>query len=184
MRKGLRECPPMSQRPFFLLLVLLVAAKASADTFRLGILCTEQTIRSQIELYRVQHYGELPWAPGEVAQKQWAPLVDEDYLQLRGTPNPHVSEQVATTIVELTEPGDIGANIDRATAGWAWNSTDEMLYAIGVPQSLGCVLAEWELAQEREDRIWSLLKKAFAGAIVLAAFLYAARAFVARLPGA
>ncbi len=183
MRKGLRECPPMSLRPLFLLLVLLVAAKASADTFRLGILSTEQTIRSQIELYRVQHYGELPWAPGEVAQKQWAPLVDEDYLQLRGTPNPHVSEQVATTIVELTEPGDIGANIDRATAGWAWNSTDEMLYAIGVPYSVGCVVAQRELAQEREDRIWLLLK-AFAGVIVLAAFLYAARAFGTRLPGA
>ena len=168
----------MSLRPLFLLIVLLVAAKASADTFRLGILSTEQTIRSQIELYRVQHYGELPWAPGEVAQKQWGPLVDEDYLQLRGTPNPHVSEQVATTIVELTEPGDIGANIDRATAGWAWNSTDEMLYSIGVEE-----WEERELAQEREDRIWLLLK-AFAGAIVLAAFLYAARAFVTRLLGA
>ena len=182
MRKGLRECPPMSLRPLFLLLVLLVAAKASADTFRLGILSTEQTIRSQIELYRVQHYGELPWAPGEVAQKQWAPLVDEDYLQAAPR-NPCVSEEVATTIVELTEPGDIGANIDRATAGWAWNSTDEMLYAIGVPYSVGCVVAQRELAQEREDRIWLLLK-AFAGVIVLAAFLYAARAFVARLLGA
>ena len=182
MRKGLRECPPMSLRPLFLLLVLLVAAKASADTFRLGILSTEQTIRSQIELYRVQHYGELPWAPGEVAQKQWAPLVDEDYLQAAPR-NLHVSEAVATTIVELTEPGDIGANIDRATAGWAWNSTDEMLYSIGVPYSVGCVVAQREFAQEREDRIWLLLK-AFAGVIVLVAFLYAARAFGTRLLGA
>ena len=171
MRKGLRECPPMSQRPFFLLLVLLVAAKASADSGGFNILSVQQTIRSQIELYRGQHYDELPWAPGEVAQKQWAPLVDEDYLQAAPR-NLHVSEAVATTIVELTEPGDIGANIDRATAGWAWNSTDEMLYAIGVE--------EWELAQEREDRIWLLLK-AFAGLIVLVAFLYAARAFGTRL---
>ncbi len=178
MRKGLRECPPMSQRPFFLLLVLLVAAKASADSGGFNILSVQQTIRSQIELYRAQHDDDLPWALGEVAQKQWAPLVDEDYLQLRGTPNPHVSEQVATTIVELTEPGDIGANIDRATAGWAWNSTDEMLYSIGVEE-----WEERELAQEREDRIWLLLK-AFAGVIVLAAFLYAARAFGNRLLGA
>ena len=171
MRKGLRECPPMSLRPLFLLLVLLVAAKASADSGGFHILSVQQTIRSQIELYRVQHDDELPWAPGEVAQKQWAPMVDENYLQAAPR-NLHVSEEVATTIVELTEPGDIGANIDRATAGWAWNS----------PQSLGCVVAG-EFAQEREDRIWLLLK-AFAGAIVLAAFLYAARAFVARLLGA
>ena len=101
-------------------------------------------------------------------------MVDENYLQA-APHNLHVSEEVARTIVELTEPGDIGANIDRATAGWAWNSTDEMLYSIGVEA--------WELAQEREDRRWLLLK-AFAGVIVLAAFLYAARAFVARLLGA
>ena len=177
MRKGLRECPPMSQRPFLLLLVLLVAAKASADSFQLAILSSEQTNRSMIELYQVQHDDELPWAPGEVAQKQWTPLVDEDYLQAAPR-NPCVSEEVATTIVELTEPGDIGANIDRATAGWAWNSTDEMLYSIGVEE-----WEERELAQEREDRIWLLLK-AFAGLIVLVAFLYAARAFGNRLLGA
>ncbi len=177
MRTGLRECPPMSLRSLFLLLVLLVAAKASADSGGFNILSVQQTIRSQIELYRVQHDDELPWALGEVAQKQWAPLVDENYLQAAPR-NLHVSEAVATTIVELYEPGDIGANIDRATAGWAWNSTDEMLYSIGVEE-----WEERELAQEREDRIWLLLK-AFAGAIVLAAFLYAARAFVARLLGA
>ena len=177
MRKGLRECPPMSLRPLFLLLVLLVAAMASADSGGFNILSVQQTIRSQIELYRVQHDDELPWALGEVAQRQWAPLVDEDYLQAAPR-NANVSEEVATTIVELTEPGDIGANIDRATAGWAWNSTDEMLYSIGVEE-----WEERELAQEREDRIWLLLK-AFAGVIVLAAFLYAARAFVARLLGA
>ena len=51
MRKGLRECPPMSLRPLVLLLVLLVGAKASADSVRLNILVAEQTIRSQIELY-------------------------------------------------------------------------------------------------------------------------------------
>ncbi len=38
MRKGLRECPPISLRPLFLLLVLLVAAKASATSVRLNIL--------------------------------------------------------------------------------------------------------------------------------------------------
>ena len=171
----------MSLRPLFLLLVLLVAAKASADSGGFNILSVQLTIRSQIELYRVQHDDELPWALGEVAQRQWAPLVDENYLQAAPR-NLHVSEAVATTIVELYEPGDIGANIDRATAGWAWNSTDEMLYAIGVPQSLGCVVAG-EFAQEREDRIWSLLQKAFAGVIVLAAFLYAARPFVRRVVG-
>ncbi len=176
MSKGLRECPPMSLRPLFLLLVLLVAANASADSFQLSTLAQEQTIRSQIELYQVQHYDELPWAPGEVAQKQWAPLVDEDYLQTAPR-NFHVSEEVATTIIELTEPGDIGANIDRATAGWAWNSTDEMLYSICVEEWLAQEREDRELAQERKDRIWSLLKKAFAGVLVLAAFLYAARAF-------
>ena len=55
MRKGLRECPPMSLRLLFLLLVLLVAAKASADSGGFHILSVQQTIRSQIELYRVQH---------------------------------------------------------------------------------------------------------------------------------
>ncbi len=56
-----------------------------------------------------------------------------------------------------------------------------MLYSIGVKEWEEW--EEWELAQEREDRIWLLLK-AFAGAIVLAAFRYAARAFVAPLLGA
>ncbi len=183
MRKGLRECPSNSLRPLVLLLALLVAAKASASQpAGPNIDSIVQTVRSQIELYQVQHGDELPWAPGEVAQKQWAPLVDEKYLQVAPR-NRYVSEEVATTIVELTEPGDVGANIDRATAGWAWNSTDEILYAIGVPQSLGCAVAQWEFAQEREDRIWSLLMKAFAGVIVLAAFLYAARPFVRRVIG-
>ncbi len=54
-------------------------------------------------------------------------------------------------------------------------------HAIGVPQSLGCVVAEWEFAHEREDRIWLRLMKAFARVIVLAAFLYAARPFVRRV---
>ncbi len=162
---------------------LLLGAEASAsEAAGPNIDSIVQTVRSQIELYRVQHDDELPWAPGEVAQKQWTPLVDEDYLQAAPR-NPCVSEEVATTIVELTEPGDIGANIDRATAGWAWNSTDEMLYAIGVEEwEIAQAWEKWELAREREDLI-RLLLKVFAGESVLEALLYAARPFVRRVVG-
>ncbi len=153
---------------------LLLGAEASASqSMRSNIDSMEQTIRSQIELYRVQHDDKLPWAPGEVAQKQWAPLVDENYLQ--GAPrNPLSPPGAATRIIELTERGDRGRNIDPSTAGWVWNSTDHNFYSIGKE--------DWGRAMEQRARRSWIRTVAIASAIVLLVVFYLARAVVDALP--
>ncbi len=156
---------------------LLLGAEASAsEPAGPNIDSIVQTVRSQIELYRVQHDDELPWAPGEVAQKQWAPLVEENYLQ--GAPrNPLSPPDAATRIIELTERGDRGRTIDPSTAGWVWNSTDHNFYSIGKE--------DWSRAMEqRARRSWirTVAAVAAASAIVLLVVFYLARAVVDALP--
>ena len=153
---------------------LLLGAEASAsEAAGPNIDSIVQTVRSQIELYRVQHDDELPWAPGKVAQKQWAPLVDENYLQ--GAPrNPLSPPSAATRIIELTEPGDTGRNVDPSTAGWAWNSTDHSFYPIG--------RENWHRAVEQQARRSWIRTMAVASVIVLLVVFYLARAVVDALP--
>jgi hypothetical protein len=129
----------------------LVAATATAESVRLNLDCQQQTINSQVEAYTVWH-GTAPWSPGEVARTQWRPLIDNGYLQSEPINNLSPRE-VATRIVELTEAGDRGLDLDPARAGWAWNSTDRVCYAVGLEQWK----AELEEAAwaAREKRKWS-----------------------------
>ena len=59
-------------------------------------------IRDQIPLYKVEQ-GRPPWAPGEVAEAQWRPLVENRYLW-EGPPNPYCPDrpEISTRIVSLS----------------------------------------------------------------------------------
>ncbi|MHC4129359.1 MAG: hypothetical protein ACYTE6_13955 [Planctomycetota bacterium] len=117
----------------------LVSGAAMAEYARPTFASREITINSQIELYTCQQ-GKVPWQPGEVARTQWRPLVDNplgDYGYLQSSPsNPLSPPEVATRIVELTEAGDRGLDLDPAHAGWAWNSADHRCYMVGLEQWL------------------------------------------------
>ncbi len=141
--------------------ITLVSATAMADSVRSNLASHEQTINSQIELYTVQH-GKVPWPPGEVARTQWRPLVsvggcgvraceqcvfvDNRYLQTEPR-NPLSPPEVATRIVELTEAGDRGLDLDPAHAGWAWNSTDHLFYGVGLEHWLAEREEAWRKAR-------------------------------------
>ncbi|MHC4303633.1 MAG: hypothetical protein ACYTGM_07810 [Planctomycetota bacterium] len=95
----------------------------------------EQTVRSQIELYYCQERNQYPWDPGRVAKIQWDELLGRGYLHTVPR-NEHSAADVATKIVELTEPGATGYELDPREAGWAWNSADHIFYAVGLPEHL------------------------------------------------
>lgn len=80
-----------------------------------------QTVRSQIELYRVQHLGVLP-----DILTDWTDLTDMDpqfgrYLQ-QAPRNPMRAND--TTCIAGTM-GDTGV-----AAGWVWDATNEQLYVV------------------------------------------------------
>ena len=153
--------------------VLLLGAEASASqSMRSNLDSMLQTIRSQIELYSAQN-DRYPWSAGDGAEGQWDVLIQGNYLQ--GAPrNPLSPPGAATRIIELTEPGDRGMTIDSSTAGWAWNSTDHNIYAIG---NEACRLA----MEQRARRSW-IRTLAVASAMVLLVVFYLARAVADALP--
>ncbi len=71
-----------------------------------------QTIRSQIELYRVKNQGTLPL----LVTNQWDDLVDNDYLQAAPT-NPK-------TGFDVVVDGTAEADGDNATDGWVFDETN------------------------------------------------------------
>ncbi len=152
---------------------LLLGAEASASQpMRSNIDSIVQTVRSQVELYSMQN-GRYPWSAGDGAQGQWDVLIQGGYLQ--GAPrNPLSPPSAATRIIELTEPGDTGMNVDPSTAGWAWNSTDHNFYPIG--------RENWHRAVEQQARRSWIRTVAVASAIVLLVVFYLARAVVDALP--
>ncbi len=152
---------------------LLLGAEASASQpVQSNIDSMVQTVRSQIELYSVQN-ARYPWSAGDGAEDQWDVLIQGGYLQ--GAPrNPLSPPSAATRIIELTEPGDTGRNIDPSTAGWAWNSTDHSFYPIG--------REAWRRAVEQQARRSWIRTMAVASVIVLLVVFYLARAVVDALP--
>ena len=157
--------PPMSLTSLFVVagaavLSLHSTATATSVAISATLLSQQQTVNAQIELYYVQQ-GRLPWPPGEVAGTQWRPLVEEGYLH--AAPRNELSPPpVATRIVELTKVGDRGLDIDLAEAGWVWNSTDCVLYPVG--------LDAWLARQETARRSFTpvlFLVGASAGILVL-----------------
>ncbi|MBL8758326.1 MAG: prepilin-type N-terminal cleavage/methylation domain-containing protein [Phycisphaerae bacterium] len=96
--------------------------KASEDA-QVGNVQTQlQTIRSQIELYRVKNNGQYPPSvvAGGAGAVAWADLIGVDYLKA-----PPVNPRTNSSSVALGADHTAGA----ATDGWIWNDTTKTLYA-------------------------------------------------------
>ena len=83
---------------------------ASQDAMESSLRSQLQTLRSQVELYRVQHAGTAP----DLIADQWADLVDNDYIQ-QAPVNPF---QDSTTVAAAAAAG----------VGWVWDGSD--LYGV------------------------------------------------------
>ncbi len=82
-----------------------------------------QTIRSQIELFRVRHNGTLP----DLLTNQWDELVDPTgeppYLQ-----DEPVNPFTGNSVIVAGTSHLAGAS---ATDGWVWDATEGRLFAVG-----------------------------------------------------
>ncbi len=111
----------------------------------------EQLANSNVALYEWNH-KRSPWAPGEVAEKQWSV-----FGRLRMPRGAHVASletvainplsppEVASLIVEVIRSGDRGAGVDTTIAGWIWNSSDNVMYATDPKEGLEA----WSRATDR-----------------------------------
>ncbi len=90
--------------------------KASEDA-QVGNVQTQlQTIRSQIELYRVKNNAQYP----DLITNGWTDLIGPDYLKAAPV-NPRTNSSLIAAGVDH----DAGA----ATDGWIWDATAHNLYA-------------------------------------------------------
>jgi general secretion pathway protein G len=95
---------------------------ASEEAARSSTQSQLQTVRSQVELYRVQHQGVLP----DLLTNGWDDMTTMDptfgrYLQQdpRNAMRQNQSTVIAGTV------SDTGVD-----AGWVWDATEEQLYAV------------------------------------------------------
>jgi len=91
-----------------------------------------ELIRTQIELFRVVNDRD-PWPSGSRDPYSWAWYLqtDDPGFRPRAPRNPLALGAVATTVVAISTPGATGADVDLATAGWVWNTTDKRFFAAG-----------------------------------------------------
>ena len=115
-------------------------------------MANQQLARSQIALYYWNHKERYPWSPGEVAETQWSvfgPLRiarNAAQISIETVPiNPLSPPEVASLIVEVTDAGDHGTDIDATRAGWVWNSTDNDIW----PTDPKGGLEAWKRATDR-----------------------------------
>lgn len=86
-----------------------------------------QTLRSQIELYRVRNNGNPPALAGE-DDAAWDELVAGDYV--RAAPMNPRTRSTSVVIVEFTGVGADGAMPDPVEgAGWLYNDTTGEIWA-------------------------------------------------------
>jgi general secretion pathway protein G len=95
---------------------------ASEEAARSSTQSQLQTVRSQVELYRVQHQGILP----DLLTNGWDDMTTMDptfgrYLQQ--DPRNAMRQNQSTVIAGGL--GDTGVD-----AGWVWDATEEQLYAV------------------------------------------------------
>lgn len=121
------RCLNQARRAFTLIEILIVVVilgilaaivipqftDASEDASVSSVKSQLQTIRSQIELYRVQNGGTLP----NFTANGWDDLVDNDYLQQ--PPKNPFSPNNAAAITIITAAPAAGV-----TAGWYWDGND------------------------------------------------------------
>ncbi|MBL1218012.1 MAG: prepilin-type N-terminal cleavage/methylation domain-containing protein [Planctomycetes bacterium] len=72
-----------------------------------------QTIRSQIELYRVKNQGDLPVTSGLL---DWSLMITGKYLQQEP-----INPMTGSSTVSDTASSSIG---------WVWDNTNEQIYAV------------------------------------------------------
>ena len=95
---------------------------ASEEAARSSTQSQLQTVRSQVELYRVQHQGILP----DLLTNGWDDMTTMDptfgrYLQQDPR---NAMRQNQSTVIAGTAT-DTGVD-----AGWVWDATEEQLYAV------------------------------------------------------
>jgi hypothetical protein len=93
----------------------------------LALLSNLQTLRSQIEIYQVRRR----WQPSEASQ--WGDLFHPEMLTSRPK-NPLAASGVASRLAIIAKPGATGVDVSPTSAGWVWNSADQMLYPAGVAE--------------------------------------------------
>ena len=121
------RCLNKARRAFTLIEILIVVVilgilaaivipqftDASEDASISSVKSQLQTIRSQIELFRVQNGGTLP----DFATNGWDELVNGDYLQ-QAPKNPFFSVNAESIDITTTAPAATTAS------GWYWDGTD------------------------------------------------------------
>jgi general secretion pathway protein G len=91
--------------------------QASTDA-QIGNVKTQlNTIKNQIEMYRVRNNGNYPFSATALV---WTPLVGANYLR-QAPVNPRTNSSAVATGTDHTG----GA----ATDGWIWNDTSKRMYA-------------------------------------------------------
>lgn len=85
-----------------------------------------QTIRSQIELYRVKHNGDYP----ELVDEQWAQLIGPDYLRAAPINPRNGGTQVAAGVAPET-PAMASSGDPATTIGWYFDAATGTLQAAG-----------------------------------------------------
>ena len=138
----------------------------------------EQVARSLIAVYYWKH-KRYPWSPGEVAETQWRVLgpfraPKGARVPMETVPiNPLSPPEVASLIVEVTDAGDHGTDIDATRAGWVWNSTDNDIW----PTDPKGDLEAWKRATDRSLADYfnpTPFQMIVGGVIVLVAMLFLA----------
>jgi len=81
---------------------------ASQEAMLSSVKSQLQTLRSQIELYRVKHGGQV----SDLINQQWADLVNEDYIQ-QDPLNPF-NDPPSSLVAAAPGPG----------VGWMWDGAD------------------------------------------------------------
>ena len=90
---------------------------ASQEAVKGALASQLQTINAQVELYRVQHTGELPTLGGAEDHNGWGVLVEENFLKDEPRNGYTRSTNVVTT-------GWVGApTTDGEAAGWAFEDS-------------------------------------------------------------
>jgi hypothetical protein len=105
-----------------------VAAMAEAHIE--GLMADYRALGSQVEDVRtaVTAYGRRgrAWSPDLSSSQPWNELL-RSRLLWEEPANPFSPPDVSTRILVLEEPGVAGESVSPKTAGWVWNSTDEIL---------------------------------------------------------
>jgi hypothetical protein len=85
-----------------------------------------EDVRSAVEAFRLRR-GRA-WSPDLSSPRPWGQLL-RDRLLWEEPANPFSPPAVAARIHVISEPGVAGEAVSPKTAGWVWNSVDEVLEA-------------------------------------------------------